>query len=108
MPARTFCASSMMSIGAVGAGDDELAVLELDVAGRGFERVRGDLLALLDHLGATASTMAWPEFIIEREPPVPPPASSSSLSPCSSRTLSNGTPSFSLSTCANGVAWPWP
>ena len=36
---------------AVGAGDDELAVLELDVAGRGFERVRGDLLALLDHLG---------------------------------------------------------
>ena len=52
--------------------------------------------------------MAWPEFIIEREPPVPPPASSSSLSPCSRRTFSNGTPSFSLSTCANGEAWPWP
>ena len=57
---------------------------------------------------AAASTMAWPEFIIEREPPVPPPASSSSLSPCRMRTFSNGTPSFSLSTCANGEAWPWP
>ena len=52
--------------------------------------------------------MAWPEFIIEREPPVPPPAISSSLSPCRMRTFSNGTPSFSLSTCANGEAWPWP
>ena len=37
--------------GAIRPGDDELAVLELDVAGRGFERVRGDLLALLDDLG---------------------------------------------------------
>ena len=41
----------MMPIDAVGAGDHEAAVVELDVAGRGFERVRGDLLALLDHLG---------------------------------------------------------
>ena len=54
------------------------------------------------------STIAVPLAYIEREPPVPPPASNSSLSPCSRWMRSNGTPSFSDSTCANGAAWPWP
>ena len=40
-----------------------------------------------------ASTIALPLCMIEREPPVPPPAMSWSLSPCSSRILSNGMPS---------------
>ena len=57
---------------------------------------------------AAASTIAVPEFIIEREPPVPPPASSSIAVALQERIFSNGTPSFSLSTCANGEAWPWP
>ena len=57
---------------------------------------------------ALASTIAAPDAIMLFEPPVPPPAISWSLSPCSSRTGSNGTPSRSHSTCANGVAWPWP
>ena len=55
-----------------------------------------------------ASTMAAPLAIIDLEPPVPPPAISSSLSPCSRRILSNGMPRRSLSTWAKGVAWPWP
>ncbi len=37
--------------GAIGAGDDEAAVLELDVGGGRFQHVRRDLAALLDHLG---------------------------------------------------------
>ena len=37
---------------AVGAGDGEAAVLELDVAFRGFQQVRGELLALGDDLVA--------------------------------------------------------
>src|SRR4051794_7560981 len=35
---------------AVGAGDHEPSLRKLDVSGRGFEDVRGDLLALIDHL----------------------------------------------------------
>ena len=36
---------------AVGAGDHEPSVRKLDVGGRGFEHMGGDLLALIDHLG---------------------------------------------------------
>ena len=52
--------------------------------------------------------MAMPLAVMEREPPVPLPVCTMSLSPCSSLTASNGTPSWSAITCANGVAWPWP
>ena len=55
-----------------------------------------------------AATIAVPLVIIDFEPPVPPPAISSSLSPCSKRILSNGMPKRVLSTCANGDAWPCP
>src|SRR6266567_4571041 len=55
-----------------------------------------------------ASTIAVPVAVIDRDPPVPPPNTSSSLSPWMSRMRSNGMPSRSLSTCANGAAWPWP
>ena len=57
---------------------------------------------------ALASRIAAPLAIMLLEPPVPPPAISLSLSPCTRRTLSNGTPSRSHSTCAKGEAWPWP
>jgi hypothetical protein len=46
--------------------------------------------------------------MIDFEPPEPPPAISWSLSPCSSEIFSNGMPSRSLNTCANGVACPMP
>ena len=57
---------------------------------------------------ALASTMAAPLAIMLLDPPVPPPAISASLSPCSSRTRSNGMPSRSHNTWAKGDAWPWP
>ena len=41
--------------------------------------------------------------MIEREQPVPPPKSSSSLSPCRRRILWNGMPSRETSTCAKGA-----
>ena len=55
-----------------------------------------------------AAMIAAPEFMMLRDPPVPPPASNWSESPCSRRMRSNGTPSRSTSTWANGVQWPWP
>src|SRR5205814_630570 len=57
---------------------------------------------------AEDSTMACPVAVIEREPPVPLPKRTRSLSFCSSVIFSKGTPSCADSTCANGVAWPWP
>ncbi len=58
-------------------------------------------LPLAMTLSAACST-AVPDSMVEREPPVPPPCTSWSLSPCSSRILSNGTPSLSVRICANG------
>ena len=55
-----------------------------------------------------ALSSAVPPAIAEREPPVPPPNSSWSLSPCSSFSRSNGMPSRLTTTCAKGEAWPWP
>ena len=56
-----------------------------------------------------ASRMAPLAAIAERDPPDPPaPALISSESFWIRRIRSNGTPSRSLSTCANGVAWPMP
>jgi hypothetical protein len=57
---------------------------------------------------ALASTIAAPLAMIDFEPPVPPPAMSSSLSPCSKRIRSKGMPSFSVRTWAKGEACPWP
>jgi len=57
---------------------------------------------------AADSTIAVPVAVIEREPPVPLPNRTRSLSFCSSMIFSNGTPNCADSTWANGVAWPWP
>jgi len=57
---------------------------------------------------SAASTMALPDAISDFDPPVPPPATSRSLSPCTSRMAWNGTPSLWCSTCANGDQWPCP
>ena len=51
MPERSLLGELHDPDRAVGAGDDEASLRELDVGGRRFEHVRGDLLALLDHLG---------------------------------------------------------
>ena len=64
--------------------------------------------ALAFVVGFSVVAMALPAFMAEREPPVPPPASISSLSPWTRRILSKGTPSLSTSTWAKGVQWPWP
>lgn len=65
-------------------------------------------LLALSTTSAEDLTIAWPVAVIEREPPVPLPKRTRSLSPCSSVIFSKGTPSWADSTCANGVAWPWP
>ena len=98
----------MMPIAAVGAGDGEAAVREFDVAFGRLQQMRGGLLALCDRRAAQASTIAVPVAVIEREPPVPSPERTRSLSPCTSVIVSKGTPSCADSTWANGVAWPWP
>jgi hypothetical protein len=46
--------------------------------------------------------------MIDFEPPVPPPAMSSSESPCRSRIFSKGMPSLAVRIWASGEAWPWP
>ena len=38
----------------------------------------------------------------------PPPTDTRSVSPVTSRTLSSGTPSHSVTSCAKLVSWPWP
>ncbi len=52
--------------------------------------------------------MAVPLCMIDFEPPLPPPVIRRSLSPWTMEIFSTGMPSLSLSTCANGVAWPMP
>ena len=69
--------------------------------------MRGGLLALFDDQRGGFDDRL-PVAVIEREPPVPLPKRTRSLSPCSSVIFSKGTPSWADSTCANGVAWPWP
>ncbi len=52
--------------------------------------------------------MAVPLAVIEREPPVPPPAISSiAVALQQPDALERHAEPFG-STCANGAAWPWP
>ena len=44
----------------------------------------------------------------ERPECEPPPTATRSVSPVTSRTLSIGTPSHSVISCAKLVSWPWP
>ena len=55
-----------------------------------------------------ATSSALPPICTERDPPVPPPRGTSSVSECSTRTFSNGTPSVVATICENAVSWPWP
>jgi hypothetical protein len=81
---------------AVGAGDHERAIGELDVARRRFQQMTGDQLALGDDLVAGAQ----PPTAIEREPKVPVPCGTASVSPSLTSTLSTATPSFDARICA--------
>ena len=92
---------------AIGAGDAEPAGREVDVGCSGLQEMAGERPSLLDHR-CRASTSALPLAMIEREPPVPPPTSNSSLSPWTRSISSNGTPRRSTSTWAKADAWPWP
>ena len=93
MPPRSFSASSMMPIARSVPAIDEAAVARTRCRPAEASSTCEAICLPCSITLAAASTIAVPLCIIEREPPVPPPASSSSLSPCSSRMRSNGTPS---------------
>ena len=86
------------------ARDLEPAVADHDVVGVGLEQVRGELLGLRRAPLRSRPTSALPPICSEREPPVPPPAGLSSVSECTTRTSSIGTPSASLTIIENAVS----
>ena len=49
-----------------------------------------------------------PALTAEREANVPMPSAMPPVSPVTTVTSSNETPSWSATTCANAVLWPWP
>ena len=51
---------------------------------------------------------AEPAMVAEREPPVPSPKNTWSVSPCMYCTSSGSRPSRSQTICLNTVSWPWP
>ena len=61
---------------------------------------------------STSASVAWwtadPPTCNDREPPVPPPVGTRSVSPSTSRMRSIGMPVWSLTIMANAVWWPWP
>ena len=57
---------------------------------------------------SVARVTAEPPTVRAPEPPLPRPAPSKSLSPQNTWMRSGGTPSFSLTICANAVSLPWP
>src|SRR4029077_15484480 len=91
----------------VGAGDGEAAILEFHVVFGGSEEVRRALFALGEIFSLTM-TMAPPLMVVEREPPVPIPKATASVSPWMNFTCSGSTPSRSTRICVCTVAWPWP
>ena len=106
-PSRSFCASSMMPIARSVPAMTKRPSRELDVGGGGLEHVRGDLLALLDHLGGGLDDRG--AAVHDRFRAAAAAAGDEPIAVAlHQRIFSNGMPSFSLSTCANGVAWPMP
>jgi len=90
---------------AVGAGDGEIAFGELDIGLRRFEQVGGDAPALAMILSA-AIHKAEPPITVEREPLVPMPKATRSVSPSMNWMSVGSIPSFSLNTCLNVVSCP--
>ena len=78
---------------------------EFDVGRGRFEDVRSDLPAGLDNFFAGLDDRVAAD-IIDFDPPVPPPAISWSLSPCTSLIRWNGMPSLVARICANGDRAP--
>ena len=77
-------ASAAMSAhrhGPVGAGDREDAVGEIDIGLGGFEQMRGDRLGLVDDLLGRQHAPPSRPSVAEREPPVPSPIATLSVSP---------------------------
>jgi hypothetical protein len=107
VPAGQAAGRHVEAHGAIGAGDGEAAVLELDVALGRLQEVRGELLALGNNLVADRDE-APPLMVVEREPPVPMPNATASVSPAMNLIRSGSTPSRSTSIWVWIVAWPWP
>ena len=80
-----------------GLNPDDIS--ELDVRGCGLEEVGSSGRSFADQ-SSTASLMALPPTISEREPPLPPPITPGTVSPWRTSTLANGTPSMSSISCA--------
>ena len=92
---------------AVGLGRGEHAFLELEIARVDLEHMRGDGARLGDDL-SVAMWKAEPAMVAEREPPVPSPKNTSSVSPWMYCTSLGSRPSRSQTICLNTVSWPWP
>ena len=84
---------------AIGAGDQKYAVIKSDIGLGRLEQVRGDAAALGDQLlrGGVDRGAANRQ---RREPPVPRPKPTAAVSPCNTRILSRGMPSFSAASWA--------
>ena len=80
-----------------------------DVLRRRLEQLGRDAPALVAHLDATASTSAPPPSAVLRLPNVPKPCGARRVSPWTHRDRRRAsTPSWSATTWANVVSWPWP
>jgi len=66
---------------AVGARDGEDAFVEIHVGDGGFHYMGGDLAGLFDEILVVARLTAPPPWAAEREPPVPWPKATLSVSP---------------------------
>ena len=91
----------------IGAGDDELSLLEHHVLLVRLHGMGSELFPLAMTLSAAASS-AVPAAMVERDPNVPVPVATRSVSPCWKRTRSGGIPGLSAMIWRNDVAWPWP
>jgi hypothetical protein len=59
-------------------------------------------------ISSAALLIELPCIVTDRDPPVPPPCSIRSLSPCTKRIRSNGIPARSCRNWAYTVSCPWP
>ena len=70
--------------------------------------MRGDASCALAMTLSAAIHKAEPPITVEREPLVPMPKATRSVSPSMYCTVAGSRPSFSFSTCLKVVSWPWP
>ena len=81
--------------------------VEHDVGGVGLEQLGGQVLGLLDQFDGACCTAA-PPCCSDREPMVPPPTGTRSVSPHTTSIMSIGMPVSSAAIIDHAVTWPWP